>query len=66
MIVNFKYYLQDTYDTMERNSWISEQTGVLTAGELADKLNNPFYEIELDCELDTATGQITILRIMAE
>ena len=62
MLVEFDYYLNDHYDTMERNDYISEQTGIPITGDLAIKFGNPFYEIHLRCSLDTETGEVKLLK----
>jgi hypothetical protein len=63
-LVEFDYLLRDDLDTMERNAVISSQTGVPIVGELADKMmEHPFYEVTLRCQLDTVTGEVTILGV---
>ena len=65
-IVNFKYYMHDDYSSMERMDWIIEQTGLdLTEDEkedLNEKIGRPFYEICLDCTLDTETGEVQLIK----
>lgn len=62
-VVPFKYYLHDNYSHHERIKWISEQTGLDIDPEdaLAENIGRPFYEVALDCTLDTETGKVTIL-----
>lgn len=59
--IPFKYYLNDSYGQGERDEFVAEQTGLsiekieeLSVGQFA-------YEVELDCELDDVTGEVTIL-----
>lgn len=62
-LVPFKYYLQDDYTYSERMAEISEQVGIDIDpdGALAMKIGNPFYEVALDCLLNTETGEVTLV-----
>lgn len=60
-ILPFNYYMHDDYTHGERIQYIAEQTGVDIDEELANKIGKCFYEIKLECELDTETGRVTIL-----
>jgi hypothetical protein len=55
----FKYYLHDHYTSMERREHIESQ-GVQLSEEAWENMGRPFYEIELDCEVDD-DGNVTIL-----
>ena len=65
MKIQFKYYLHD-----DKESWFEHIHDVLDdagfAGdereEIAERTLMPFYEVELDCELDTETGEVTVLK----
>jgi hypothetical protein len=62
MKVKFKYYLHDDYTGSERAEYILEQTGLdMTREEFNELVGRPFYEVELNCELDTKTGQVTVI-----
>lgn len=63
--VPFAYYLHDTdeYDGMVE--WIAKQTGVPKNHPCFEDLGRPFYEVGLECELDTETGEIRILGVKA-
>lgn len=62
-LVPFKYYLHDNYTYSERMAEISEQVGIDIDldGALATKIGNPFYEVTLDCLLNTETGEVTLV-----
>ena len=59
--LQFKYYLHDDYDSTERAEVIAERAGLDPEDPVFEKIDRPFYEVELDCELDTETGDIKIL-----
>lgn len=61
--VRFVYYLTDTDDQESRCEAIVTGASEPLAidDSLADKIGNPFYEVQLQCELDTETGAVTIL-----
>lgn len=62
-VVPFVYYLNDTDDQEGRCEAImtgaSEPLVIVDA--LAEKIGNPFYEVQLQCTLDTMTGEVRIL-----
>lgn len=66
MKVPFTYYLHDDSSGSERAEHILSQ---LPAGlqeshdeeSFGEFIGRPFYEVTLECELDTATGEVTIL-----
>lgn len=59
MKVPFKHYL---HDDGEDHYWqLKEATGMHLSPELLDKIGRPFYEVTLDCELDTETGEVTLI-----
>lgn len=65
MILPFKYYMHDDYNSMERSEFIRDQLkmGIRQPSieELSDLIGSPFYEVTLSCELNTETGKVTIL-----
>lgn len=63
MKIPFKYYVHDDSNTSERVDWISEQTGVTFTDEMTEEMGRPFYEVTLNCELDSVTGEVTILGV---
>ena len=58
--IQFVYYLHDDYGGYERGSYLRSQNPAFTE-ELIEKMGEPFYEIKLTCEVDTDTGDVTIL-----
>lgn len=58
--IPFIYYLRDDYEGYERESYLRSQNPAFTE-ELIEKMGKPFYEIKLTCEVDTNTGEVTIL-----
>lgn len=58
--VRRKYYVHE-----DKGSFLEEISGEDLDDKLSDKarevLNYAFYEVELDCEIDTETGEIKIL-----
>jgi len=58
--VRRKYYLHE-----EKGGFLEQISGEELDDKLSDKarevLNYAFYEVELDCEIDTETGKIKIL-----
>lgn len=63
MKIPFKYYVHDDSNTSERVDWISEQTGVTFTDEMVEEMGSPFYEVTLNCEFDSVTGEVTILGV---
>ena len=63
-VVPFKYYMHDDYDSSERADYIGKQIGWEgTDEELSELIGRPFYEIRLDCTLDTESGAVTIVGV---
>lgn len=62
-VVRFKYYIHDTYEHGEKVAWISQQTGVPVDHPVWDNLFDPFYELGMDCELNTKTGEVKIVKV---
>jgi len=68
MKVPFKYYLHDNYSSGERAYEIAEQVskqGVqlpYDSDELSELIGRPFEEVTLECELDTVTGEVTLIK----
>jgi hypothetical protein len=58
--VPFTYYLHDLSTTDERMAEIAESAGIQIDDTLAQKIGRPFYEVAVDCTLDTDTGAVTI------
>jgi hypothetical protein len=66
MKLNFKQYLHDNESSYELAEWIYSQVKDKFEGTEEDLTalivpNRPFYEVGLNCELDTVTGDIRIL-----
>lgn len=62
--IPFKYYLHDgeSSDMLDFNyPQISSQVN-LSKEDLGELIGRPFYEIELDCELDSNTGEVAITK----
>lgn len=65
MKYQFKHYLHDSEDDF---AW-HLQNAIPELKELPDgdfaalmqKIGRPFYEVTLECELDTETGEVTLL-----
>lgn len=62
----FEYYLRDDYNRVERAYIIGKEIGMQLTDAQAEDMGSPFYEVGLDCEYDTETGQVTILGLMGE
>ncbi len=68
MKIPFKYYLHDDYNSMERAEEIAQQISAQQPGLINDLddfnelIGNPFYEVTLECEIDTDTGVVTLLK----
>lgn len=60
----FEYYLRDDYNKVERADIIGKEIGVKFTDAEIDDMGSPFYEVGLECEYDTETGQVTILGLM--
>lgn len=62
MKIPFKHYLHDDKATVrEMFSDMSHREGLGLDEEALDELKWNFYEVELDCELDTETLEVSIL-----
>lgn len=60
----FEYYLHDDYSAFERADFIGKEIGVKFTEAQIEDMGQPFYEVGLECEYDTETGQVTILGLM--
>lgn len=63
-IESFSYYLHDTYTSDERADYIAAQLAyrdIELSDEVKEKIGRPFYEIMLNCTLDTETGSVKIV-----
>lgn len=67
MKVKFKQYMHDDWEDIE-GMWSFTFKGTeiehMPSDEreaLLQKTGSPFYEITLECELDTETGKVTVL-----
>ena len=62
-VIAFDYYLNDDsfheamYDRLEQLGY-DDRNGSFDA--LIEKMNRPFYEVKLSCEVNTETGEVTI------
>lgn len=68
MKIPFKHYLHDNYSSSELAEVIYESIASQYEGteeELRELLGDsrPFYEVQLNCELDTKTGKVKILSV---
>jgi hypothetical protein len=61
-IVKFDYYLHES-DHFDGLEWALGKVGVKLTEDLYEKIGRPFYEVELKCELDVNTGEVTILGV---
>ncbi len=59
-VVPFKWYLHDGKVWENSEAW-EEALGIPMTKEHFDKLGSPFYEVTLECEFDTETGQVTLV-----
>lgn len=60
-VLPFTYYLHDA-DSSALEEWLQEQVPDLTEEQarlVAEK--RPFYEVTLECTLDTETGDVSIV-----
>jgi hypothetical protein len=60
-IVEFDYYLHDSYSRSEFQDYLEEKTGFRPSDELMERIGRPFYEVTLRCTLDTATGEVKLV-----
>lgn len=59
MIVQFTHYMHDDdYDIFMESI---RDAGVEPSEELMEKIGRPFYEVCLNCELNTETGAVRIV-----
>jgi len=72
MKIPFKYYLHDDYTTSERLETILGQLPASTFKDFTEEEDealyervrtqgNPFYEVTLECILDTDTGEVILV-----
>ena len=61
--VPFTYGLHDNMQTDERVEIIAMKTGLSERHPVFEDLGRPFYEVILDCELNTNTGEVRILGV---
>lgn len=67
MKVQFKEYLHEENEELEEDlrSWLpSDYYASLSQEDIEDlcqKIGSPFYEVTVTCELDTETGEVTLL-----
>lgn len=60
MIVTFEYALHDhEYEALREA--IEAGADITVTDELMDKIGRPFYEVTIQCTLDTTSGEVTIL-----
>lgn len=60
LTIDFSYYVRDSYTQSEFQEVFEDLTGHMISDELLEKIESPFYEVKLDCTLNTETGKITI------
>jgi hypothetical protein len=64
VIVPFNYYLHDSYTGSERAEYILGQTDLdMSQEQFIELVGRPFYEVKLECLLDTETGQVTVVSV---
>ena len=61
--VPFTYGMHDGYDSRERVEIIAKRTGLSERHPVFEDFGRPFYEVILDCELNTNTGEVRILGV---
>jgi hypothetical protein len=57
-VIEFKYYLNDSYSRSEFAEFLEDQTGITLTEEQIENIGRPFYEVEFACKLDTKTWTI--------
>jgi hypothetical protein len=62
MIVTFEHALHDQ-DSETLRSSIETGADIEVSDELMGKIGRPFYEVTLQCTLDTTSGEVTILGV---
>lgn len=60
--IPFTYYMQDSRGRGECADAISDKTGIESEKLYEWGVGWAFSEVELSCELDTETGEVTILK----
>lgn len=61
--VRFTHYLRDQYTLGEWAEIMEDRTDIGFSDEILQKARSKFYELAIDCEMDTRTGEITILGV---
>lgn len=64
MIVKFSHYFHDTstYEVFENiKDELASQGYTPDEDEFCQLVGRPFYEVTVHCELDTATGKVSIV-----
>ena len=65
-VVKFTTYLHGDLSTSELVAEIADQAPQLDTATLAHleaTIGRPFYEVQLDCELDVDAGRVTIVGV---
>lgn len=62
--VRFTHYLHDGYTLGEWAEILEDRTDIGFSDEILQKARSRFYELAIDCEMDTRTGEVTILGIV--
>ena len=62
MIIKFEYVIDgdDSTEVLKDQIMRSSSPRFMPDDALLEKMGRPFYEVALDCTLDTETGEITI------
>lgn len=60
MKIPFTYALHDNYQSDEMLEVLQDEDPRFTE-ELVEKMGRPFYEVIMQCEVDSETGDVTIL-----
>lgn len=63
MIRNFKYYLHDNSNRFELADFVGKQLGISADDPVWENVGRPFYEVGLDCTIDTESGEVKILGV---
>ena len=58
--VEFKWHVHDG-KMYESREWFEHQVGFTLTEEQWEQLGSPFYEVELDCVLDTDTMKVELV-----
>jgi hypothetical protein len=62
--VDFEWYLHGNKPYEDRENW-TRQLGFAVTDEMLEKIGQPFYEVTLQCTLDTETGKVEIKGVKA-